>query len=234
MSVGIRLAGTVALLAVVAGSQGCVSLGTYEEQNRKIDALTAAYAGGDLAVQQKQKKIDMLQLEVDALKKQVASADQRVANANQVVEAKYRSLQEEYQKMIEELKSGAGGGDIEINSATHGVVLSDDIFFQPGKAELRGEKTAILEKLIGKLKSPEFAAAQIEIAGHTDADPIQRSGWKDNYQLSSERARNVLLFFAQKGIPEDRLHIAGYGKNRPRSQKKAENRRVEIVLFEKA
>jgi chemotaxis protein MotB len=232
MGVGWRLAGMAALCAATIGGEGCVSLGTYEEQNRKIEALTAAYSGADNAVGQAKKENERLRLENEALKKQLAAADQRAANANAVVEAKYRSLQEEYQKLLEQLKQGPGGSEIEINRKTNGLVLSDEIFFQPGKAELRGEKTPILDKLIAKLRSEEFARAQIEIAGHTDSDPIKRSGWKDNYQLSCERARNVLLYFAQKGIPEERLHIAGYGASRPRSDKKSENRRVEVVLFE--
>ena len=232
MSVGIRVAGTVALLAVAANTWGCVSLGTYEEQNRKIEALTNAYAGADNAVGQKQKQIDLLKLEIESMRRQVATADQRAANANIALQAKYNDLQDQYQKLMEELKAGSGG-DIEINKKTNGLVLSDDIFFMPGKAELRGEKTAILDKLISKLRSSEFAAAQIEIAGHTDTDPIQRSGWKENFQLWAERGRNILVYFARKGVPEDRLHVSGYGSTRPRSEKKAENRRVEIVLFEK-
>lgn len=234
MSVGIKLAGALALLAVAMGAQGCVSLGTYEEQKREMEATRAAYAGADAYVARLKKENEELKNQVRALQAQVAVADQRVANAETVVAAKYRDLQSQYEKMIEELKKGTDGGDIEINSATHGVVLSEGIFFQPGRAELRGEKTAILEKLIAKLKSGEFAGAQIEIAGHTDSDPIHHSGWKDNFQLSCERARNVLNFFLSKGIPESRLHIAGYGPTRPRSGRKEENRRVEVVLFDKA
>ncbi len=233
MGVGSRLAGAVAAVAVAAAAQGCVSLATYDKQEKEIEALRAAYAGADNAVGQKQKQIDMLRIENESLRKQLAVADQRVANATAVVEAKYNKLQEEYQRMLEELRAGPGGEALEVNKSTNGVVLSDEIYFLPGKAELRGNKPQILDKLIEKLRSPEFAHAHIEIAGHTDSDPIKHSGWKDNYQLSCERARNVLLYFMQKGIPAERLHIAGYADTRPRSQKKSENRRVEIVLFER-
>jgi flagellar motor protein MotB len=234
MGVGIKLAGAVALLALTAGAQGCVSLGTYEDQKRKIEALEAAYGGADGAVGQQKRENDRLRAENAGLKMQLATADQRTQNANMALKASYDELQAKYQDMIEKLQKGEGGGDIEINSSTHGIVLGDDIFFQPGKAELRGEKTAILAKLVEKLKAGDFAGAEIEIAGHTDSDPIHRSTWKDNFQLSCERARNVLVFFREHGIGEDRLHVAGYGPTKPRGQNKAQNRRVEIVLFQKA
>ncbi len=71
-----------------------------------------------------------------------------------------------------------------------------------------------------------------ELNVRSDADPIRRSGWKDNYQLSAERARAVLLYFMEKGIAQERIFLSGYGLTRPRSSEKSDNRRVEIVLHE--
>lgn len=232
MGLGIRLAGTVALLAVAAGAQGCVTIGQYEELQRKLDATATAYSHADTVVGRLKKDIEMRDLEIQRLRVQAATADQRVQNATLALEAKFSDLQTRYKQLLEQLEA-EGGGDFTINKKTNGLVLSDDIFFQPGRAELRDDKKAILDKVVAKLRSPEFAHAQIEIGGHTDSDPIQRSKWADNYELSCARARNVLIYFAKKGIPEDRMYIAGYGPNKPRGEKKADNRRVEIVLEER-
>lgn len=219
--------------ALLATSQGCVSYDMYDRKCKEAEGFKDAYQGADAVVGNKQKEIDLLKLQLAAKDREVAEAQQRAQNASMVVDAKYKNLKEEYEKMIEQLRNEKDGGDFEINKSTGGVVLDDNVFFSPGKAELKADKFPALDALIGKLQKGELGTATIEIAGHTDADPIARSGWKDNYQLSAERARAVLVYFQKKGIDPTRLFLSGYGSTRPRGAKKNEDRRVEIVLHEK-
>jgi len=218
--------------ALLAGTQGCVSYDMYDRKTKEAEGYKAAYMGADTAVANKQKEIDLLRAQLAGKDREVATANQRAANANLVVDAKFNDLKAKYEKMIEDLRGEEGGGDFTINQNTGGVVLEDNVFFSPGKAELKSDKFPSLDALIGKLQTGELGAATIEVAGHTDTDPITRSGWKDNYQLSSERARAVLVYFQKKGIDTTRLFLSGYGSTRPRG-KKAEDRRVEIVLHER-
>ena len=58
-------------------------------------------------------------------------------------------------------------------------MLESDIFFAPGKAELKSEAQGALDALIAKLNEAKFQTTNIEVAGHSDADPITHSTWAD-------------------------------------------------------
>ena len=71
---------------------------------------------------------------------------------------------------------------------------------------------------------------------HTDSDPIKKSKWKDNWELSAQRALSVLRYLVQRGTPEDRIRATGRGASQPIASNttasgKAKNRRVEIVVY---
>jgi len=231
MGGGRAFLGVAGALAVVA--QGCVSYDMYDRKVKESEANRAGLMAADVAVGNAKKEAELARLRQAALEKELAAANQRLANTDTVVEAKYKSLKEQYERMLGELRNEQGT-EWTINQETGGVVLEESVFFAPGKAELKSDRFTALDGLIAKLNSPDFATKAIEIAGHTDSDPIARSSWKDNYQLSAERARAVLMYFQKKGIGPERLFLSGYGPSRPRSEKKSENRRVELVLHERA
>ena len=76
-----------------------------------------------------------------------------------------------------------------------------------------------------------YPDTDIIISGHTDSQ-----GSEDyNLKLSRQRARSVRDFLADKGIPEGRLTVRGYGELRPVVANTSEegrkmNRRVEIEI----
>jgi chemotaxis protein MotB len=222
-----------AAAALVGASQGCVSLNAYEEAREREKALIHAYQGANTLVGNYKQKLDEAHARIREMNGQVEQAAGRVQAANAAIDQERPKLQSDYQRMLEELRA-EGSGAFVINQSTGGIVLSNDIFFSPGKAELKPESLASLDALIAKLEEPRFQGARFEVAGHTDEDPITHSGWKDNYQLSAERARAVLLHFVKRGVDPKRAYLSGYGPTRPRSQEKSENRRVEIVLHEGA
>lgn len=226
-----RLLVLLALGAFTLATQGCVSLHTYDELKKREEALIAAYKAADTVVGNLKQQIAERDQRYRELAKQVESARGRIQAANAAIEAERSQLQKQYETMLQELRA-EGGGTFVINESTGGVVLENDIFFAPGKANLKQEALGALTALIAKLNEPKFAAARIEVAGHSDSDPITHSKWSDNYQLSAERARAVLQHFVGQGVSPDRIYLSGYGPTRPRADEKSENRRVEIVLHE--
>jgi chemotaxis protein MotB len=79
---------------------------------------------------------------------------------------------------------------------------------------------------------------RVSIVGHTDSDPIKKSKWADNWELSSQRSLSVLRYLIKRGIPEDLIEAAGRGASQPvadnsSSSGKAQNRRVEVVVHMK-
>ena len=117
------------------------------------------------------------------------------------------------------------------------VTLSNAILFDPGKARLKKRTSTELNHIYSVLQQ-KYANRQIDIVGHTDSDPIKKSKWKDNWELSSERALSVVRYLTRQGIGEDQIRSVGCGAARPVSSNasrsgKSQNRRVEIVVHMK-
>ena len=133
--------------------------------------------------------------------------------------------------------TGFGEGyDVSLDAAagTITVTLPNAILFSPGQASLKKATITELDHIRSVLED-KYSGRQIDIVGHTDSDPIKRSKWKDNWELSSERALTVLRYMVAHGIPQDRIRGVGCGEARPVASNaspsgKARNRRVEIVV----
>lgn len=149
----------------------------------------------------------------------------------------------ELQRQIEELNktpaeaTGFGEGyDVAFDAAagTITVTLPNTILFDSGKASLKSATSAELDHILSVLKQ-KYPSKEIDVVGHTDTDPIQKSPWKDNWELSAQRALSVARYLIQRGIPERQVRASGCGPARPvasnsTSAGKARNRRVEIVV----
>lgn len=154
---------------------------------------------------------------------------------------------DELQRQIDELNktpadaSGFGEGyavDFDATRGTVTVTLDDSILFDSGKATLKKATNASLDHVHSVLQQGRYAGKPIDVVGHTDSDPILRTKnmWKDNLELSSERALSVARYLIQKGIPDEDIRAVGCGASRPVASNankagKAKNRRVEIVVY---
>ena len=120
------------------------------------------------------------------------------------------------------------------------VSLFTDFLFAPNSARLNMEASRrVMENLKLLLTSGEFDN-HIAIEGHTDARPYSGREYKDNWDLSFQRAwvvLNGLRFIpALQELDESKLSLHGYGPTRPvESNETPEgrqyNRRVDIVLI---
>jgi len=113
------------------------------------------------------------------------------------------------------------------------VTVVAEVLFDSGKAKVRPVGKEVLSKVANVLiKINE----NIIVEGHTDNVPIKHSGWKSNWELSTQRALNVLHYFIdEKGLNPERFSAAGYGPYRPMASNatvegRQKNRRVEIVV----
>ncbi len=74
----------------------------------------------------------------------------------------------------------------------------------------------------------------VRIEGHSDAVPLGRSSrFRDNWDLSTARAHQVMQFFmSQTPLPDSYFSVSGYGPFHPLIDIRSidENRRVEIYL----
>lgn len=113
------------------------------------------------------------------------------------------------------------------------IAIENGVLFAPGKGVIRKGARRTLDAVVSALQG-EYAGKDILVIGHTDDLPIKKSGWTDNYQLSTERALAVVRFLKDHGVSAKRLIAAGCGEHRPRvanssDANRAANRRVEIL-----
>jgi chemotaxis protein MotB len=164
--------------------------------------------------------------ESKAFKDQLSQKDQTIAD-----------LERQLNSGVSKGKAtGFDGMNVKYSKAdgTITVTLQNTVLFSSGKASLK--KTTINElDRIRKVVQDRYRGMLVDVVGHTDSDPIKKSKWKDNWQLSAERALSVLRYLNSKGISSKDIRAVAAGSSRPvtsnkTSSGKSQNRRVEIVV----
>ncbi len=129
---------------------------------------------------------------------------------------------------------------IAVTSDERGLVISlaSDMFFYPGSAEINiDESRDTLLNLAQFLSGDDLAGRRFKIEGHTDTGATDPTKWKSNWELSSQRAINVLYVLTDFGAKESRFSTAAYADTRPifsndTPEGRAYNRRVDIVILD--
>lgn len=140
-------------------------------------------------------------------------------------------------KMIKDYAAKEGmSNSIQLKITDRGLEadLSDNVLFESGKAELSAKACEILDKF-GDIYLTNNAVIQVE--GHTDNVPIHNGKYQSNWQLSTDRATNVIIYWISKYPSKaENLSAAGYGEHHPIDtndtfEGKARNRRVRIIML---
>lgn len=229
----------VALLVGVAliGLTGCKNCPVTQEQH---DALKAQYA--ECLAQNTRLKTDLADADsqlVDVQAKLKAANDEvdkysAMAKALQEARDKMAADQDKLKRMMADL-DWLGQG--EMRDGESFLVMKNEILFAAGSHELKPRAKEGLDVIAQRLM--ELPDAKIRVDGHTDGQPIRasRDRYSSNWDLAAKRAEAVRAYLAEKGVPEDRMFIAGFGPNVPRVEPPEptaaveENRRVEILLI---
>ncbi len=117
------------------------------------------------------------------------------------------------------------------------ISLAGDAFFRRGSAELDIESSReILQKMASFLASPELANRKFRIEGHTDSSPTNTNEWPTNWELSTDRATNVLHYLVDYGAGERQFQVAGFADTVPlvpddTPEGQAYNRRVDLIVL---
>jgi len=116
------------------------------------------------------------------------------------------------------------------------IGIRGSVLFGLNSADLAPEGAGLLTALAGPLRV--YLASHDElimVSGFTDDRPITSSpqGYKDNWELSVQRALTVTRALVAAGVPEEAIFAAGFGASNPvaandTADDRAKNRRVEI------
>ncbi len=222
----IRSRACLCVLALSALSTGCVT----QDQHRS-------------ALADRESQIRLLREERTQLKNQLRDLEyQRDSLETSVLEANARlaemssmpAAQPDEPRFAELDEFGIGYG-----TRNGRVVISipSEVTFGSGKASLSSKGQSALRAVASTL-GREYPSAEYWIQGHTDSDPIKKSSFPTNRDLSLARAMEVLHFLvAETGIDDSQCVVAGHGEYDPvapndNSANKARNRRVEIVVHQ--
>ena len=152
-------------------------------------------------------------------------------------EAERKNFEETKRMLEDKLRAQISDESVSLRMGDQGlvIILSDDVLFDSGKAELKSKAYPVLDK-VSNIISQKVADKNIGVTGHTDNIPITHSGWKSNWELSTARATNVLHYMVEAGVSPDKLSATGYGEHKPiatnsTSEGRGKNRRVEIVIL---
>ncbi len=189
-----------------------------------------------------QKKYNALNVEHQNLKGLLERERAEKGQLSDQLARDQQTIQELQQNILQKKQSAAdatgfgAGYDVAFDAAagTITVTLPNAILFDSGKANLKGTTSKELDHIYSVVRE-KYPGREIEVVGHTDTDPIKKSKWADNWELSSERALTVTRYLMKKGIPEGSIKAVGCGPARPvapnaNSAGKQKNRRVEIVV----
>ena len=119
--------------------------------------------------------------------------------------------------------------DIDKSSGAVTVNIASDVLFSSGKADLKTSAKTTLAQVAGVIKS-NYPGKLVRVEGYTDTDPIKKSKWKDNLELSAHRAMSVQRYLNQRGVPGAQMYSAAKHTLNQKGSKAA-SRRVEIVVI---
>jgi chemotaxis protein MotB len=211
-------------------ASSCVSQRGYQQMVDQKDA----------EIRQLREERASLKAEVTQLKSSLDSAQGEIANASakpgDTIGEKTAAKASEPDAKFPELDK------LGINYGTRGgnmvISIPSSITFASGQAVLSGDGQKALKQVAVTLKK-QYPSMVYSIEGHTDSDPITKSKFTSNRDLSVQRAMAVLTYMVEDcGIKDDQCIVAGHGQYAPvapndTTSDKAKNRRVEIVVQKK-
>ena len=111
------------------------------------------------------------------------------------------------------------------------LIFPETIVFDPGQAQLKSSARSILEKVASLASAHPHLL--VEVQGHTDDKPIRNRRYPSNWELSVDRATQVVKALIGLGLNPVQISGRGFGEYRALypndgDSNRHKNRRVEI------
>jgi chemotaxis protein MotB len=210
-----------ALLVIAPGMTSCVSQRMHQQ----------AISEKDSEIQRLREERTSLKGQIQKLKSSLESAHGEIADANaRVIEPPVKE-----EAAISNPELDALGIGVSKRDGNTVISIPSSITFASGQAALSKEGKDALKKVASLLRK-EHAGMRYAVEGHTDDEPIKKSKFESNRELSYARAKAVLDYLVSDCSIEDAdCMIVAHGQYEPvatgkTDKDKAKNRRVEIVV----
>jgi chemotaxis protein MotB len=175
-------------------------------------------------------QVQSLKTQLDTANGELTNASARMSEPSAATETHASAKDNEKIPELDDVgvTYGMRGGNMVIS-------IPSAITFPSGEATLSKDGQKALEKVGATLKK-KYPGAIYSIEGNTDTDPIKKSKFTSNRDLSIARARAVHTYLVVDcGVPDSKCVVVGHGEYDPvaandNEKDKAKNRRVEIVV----
>lgn len=209
---------TLTLAALAASSVSCATGSNYEqvygELTRTKRAMRASAA------------------EHEATQEEMTAALAALREEN----ARTEALANQYRDLLAGLQGLIDAGQLSVKIVDGRMILQmpSDVLFDSASAELSDQGRRNILQVSGILAA--VPDKKLQIAGHTDALPINTEEFPDNWHLAAARAMGVLNTMLEAGVSGKRLSAASFGEHQPVASNRTEsgrrtNRRIEIMLL---
>ena len=218
-------------------------LARYNELNRKHKALQLDYTEmnqryTDL-LKSSLSKTEQLNLALQQKEDMLSARERRLAELEAIIR-KQDSITNALNEIVKRalLSFNSEELTVEMKNGKVYVSLSDKLLFKSASAEIEEKGQEAIKKL-GEVLNKNLDI-DVLIEGHTDSLPLRSTiNFKDNWDLSTERAANIVRILSQAcKVNPKRLTAAGRSEYMPKASNdtpegRAKNRRTEIILTPK-
>jgi chemotaxis protein MotB len=200
----------------------------------QLDEATAINAKLRGELERLGKNVDTILQEKGTLSKALDDAKTRLEELRKA-QAAAEARAQLFQKLVQKFKALVNAGQLKITTRQGRLVLQlpNDVLFDVGQTALKPAGKDALTQIAQVLRTVQ--GRNFQVAGHTDNLPIQTARFPSNWELSTERAVEVVRLLVSKGVDPRSLSAAGYGEfdpvgNNETPDGRAKNRRIEITL----
>ncbi|NLF31187.1 MAG: OmpA family protein, partial [Planctomycetes bacterium] len=115
------------------------------------------------------------------------------------------------------------------------IAFNVDMLFDFASASLSAQGRQSVGAAAARILK-EYPGATVVVVGHTDNVAVTSGKWKDNLELSAERAMAVTRALTSAGVPAKRIQTVGMGDTQPVASNatkdgQAKNRRVVVKVM---
>lgn len=143
----------------------------------------------------------------------------------------FKKMKEKAQASLEKFEDA--GAHVTLKNGLVHIELSNDLLFTSGSTTVGKEGQDALS-VLGEVLN-EYPKLKVYVIGHTDDAPV-KSGYKDNWSLSTERANAIVRVLRDKyNVDPSRMISGGQGKYNPIADNDTEegrfqNRRIVFIV----
>ncbi|GEM_PF-225571 len=213
-----------------------------EKTRREHEAAISSLQDKHAKIEQGlQSELNRLRTELSQCREEKAKTEEELKKLHAVTaeqQKKLDQLSDQAKNLEEKLSEEIRLGDIRLKKFRNKLIINVDnkILFASGSASLKDKKT---EEILDRISSilAQYPQNDIQVIGHTDDVPISNAMFRDNWQLSSERALAVLARLLKNTSHDaSRFMAVGAGQYQPvlpnsSATNRALNRRVDIVVI---